>query len=453
MSAKTCRGWSAALGFAWLLVPCPGFAQAEPGAVPPPSAAAPSLTGPAIELPPEAAAPQASENHGGLQLGVSPDDEDSLLRGLAPQRMAQSRTVVGGYGQFDLEALRQGNNGRFNATANVRRIVLFVAHPITEDIRIYTEFEWENAVASPSFQGSAEVEQAFVQWRLAGDLLALRVGLVLVPMGIVNQWHEPPVFNGVERPMVDQLIIPSTWRELAAGFVGNWQQLLRYELYLSTTLNPMKMGEAGLPGATTLGSFAPAKAFAVMGRAEVEPWLGVIAGASFFLSNTGPNGDFFDAEMHREHLALPVLGYALDARMRRWGFEARAVWAQFFLPNSDALMNADKFDGSPILPLTSNVGAVPQRVQGGYVELAYNLFSLTKITHELLGFVRLEYYNSQASVPAGYVTDGFADVRELTMGLTYRPITQLVFKTDVQLRDRRTGFDELQYNLGFGYMF
>jgi hypothetical protein len=381
--------------------------------------------------------------------------DDTLLRGLEPQRMSQSGTVIGGYGQFGLNALRIGSDGRFGVHANVERVVLFVAHPITDDIRVYTEFEWENALACSSCAGSAEVEQAYVQWRLAGDLFALRVGLVLVPMGIINQWHEPPVFHGVERPKVDQLIIPTTWRELGVGFVGNWQQLLRYELYVTTTLNPMLLDQNGLGGATTLGSLAPARAVAVSGRAEVEPWLGVIAGASFFLSNIGPNGDYFDADHQRRHITLPVLGYALDARMRRAGFEARAVWAQFFLPNTDALLTAFDQGGSPLFPpgMMAGGGTVPERIQGGYFELAYNVLALTQLSHELLGFVRFEYYNTQAAVPAGYTANASLDVREITLGVTYRPITQLVFKTDLQLRDRQLGYDELQYNLGFGYMF
>jgi hypothetical protein len=440
----------------------PPGAAAQSGALAPGAAAAqaaPSGRGPAIDLPPEASSPPSEQ--GPIQLGVAATD-DTLLRGLEPQRMSQSRTVIGGYGQFGLNALRIGSDGRFDAHANVERVVLFVAHPITDDIRIYTEFEWENALAcAPSCLGSAEVEQAYVQWRLSGDLLALRTGLVLIPMGIINQWHEPPVFHGVERPMVDQLIIPTTWRELGVGFTGNWQQQLRYELYLTTTLNPLRtsstagLTENGIAGATGEGSLVRARAFAVTGRVEVEPWLGVIAGASFFLSNIGPNGDYFDAAQQRLHITLPVLGYALDARMRRAGFEARAVWAQFFLPNSDALLNAFDDHGNPLFPAGTmeGGGTLPERIQGGYLELAYNVFARTKLSHELLGFVRLEYYNTQASVPDGYSANAALDVRELTMGITYRPITQLVFKTDLQLRDRRLGLDELQYNLGFGYMF
>ena len=140
--------------------------------------------------------------------------------------MSQSGTVIGGYGQFGVNALRVGSDGRFLActrtvenawccSSRIRSRTTFASTPSSSG----------KTLACSSCLGSAEVEQAYVQWRLAGDLFALRIGLVLVPMGIINQWHEPPIFNGVERPMVDQLIIPDHLartrcrlrRQLAAG--------------------------------------------------------------------------------------------------------------------------------------------------------------------------------------------------------------------------------------------
>jgi hypothetical protein len=272
-------------------------------------------------------------------------------------------------------------------------------------------------------------------------------------MGIVNQWHEPPVFHGVERPAVDQVIIPSTWRELGAGFAGTIAELFRYELYLTTTLDPLRLGENGLAPSRSLGSFANARAVAVTGRAEVEPVLGVIAGASFFLSDLGANGTYYRRTGSERNLRLPLLGYALDARMRRWGFEARVVWSQFFFPNAGDLLAAYREDGSPLFLRDATVGTVPERIQGGYIELAYNIFQQLQLSHELLAFVRLETYDSQAAVPDSYKRNPALDIDELTAGLTYRPVTELVFKADFQLRDRRLGWDEFQYNLGFGYMF
>lgn len=433
--------------------PGPAATSGVPVSAPEPEPAAPS--GPIIELPPELATPTppaAATGGPSVSLGV-PSSDDSIDRGLMPQRMAQSNTVIGGYGQFNLNAVLPGNADEFNTRANVRRLVLFVAHPITDDIRVYTEFEWENAIACTGCNGSAEIEQAFVQWRLAGDAFMLRTGLVLVPMGIVNQWHEPPVFHGVDRPAVDQFIIPSTWRELGAGFAGTIAEMFRYELYLTTTLDPLRLSENGLGGSRSLGSLAQARAFAVSGRAEVEPVLGVIAGASFFLSDLGANGTYYRSTGKERDLRLPLLGYALDARMRRWGFEARAVWSQFFFPNASDLLAAYKQDGSPLFIREASVGTVPERIQGGYIEVAYNVFHPFQFSHELLAFVRLETYDTQAAVPDTYKRNPALDIDELTAGLTYRPVTQLVFKTDFQLRDRRLGWDELQYNLGFGYMF
>jgi hypothetical protein len=442
----------------------PVAAPAAAASVPPPLAAPvapasqssppPSAAGPTIELPPEEAGKPA-EPPPLVQFGTTVDREVALSRGLTPERLAAHTTVVGGYGQFVLESLRVGpdKDNDFNTLANLRRIVLFVAHPITDDIRVYSEFEWENALACDGCNGSAEVEQAFVEWNLLGDALALRAGLVLIPMGIINQWHEPPVFHGVERPEVDDFVIPTTWRELGLGITGKLAEIWHYELYLTTTPDPLRLESSGLQPALTLGSLARADAFAVSGRMEVEPILGVIGAVSFFASDLGPNGDYFNRNRTKRDLKLPLIGYSFDARMRRWGLEARLVWAQFFFPNAGDLMGALREDGSPLFPNVAETGAVPERIQGGYIEVAYDVFHELHLQHELLPFVRLETYDTQAKVPSGYRRDPALDVDVLTMGLTYRPIPQLAFKNDVQLRDRRYGLDELQVNFGFGYMF
>ena len=428
---------------------------AEPVPAAEPAPAAPAA-GPVIELPPEppaAAAPAQDEP--AIRLGTKVQDDDVLSRGLGPERMASHSTVIGGYGQFNLNSLRVGpdDENDFITRANLRRLVLFVAHPITDTIRVYSEFEWENALACDGCNGSAEVEQGFVEWQWLGDALALRAGLVLVPMGIINQWHEPPVFHGVDRPMVDTLIIPTTWRELALGFTGKLAEIWHYELYLTTTVDPLRLDSSGVSPALTFGSLARANAFAVTGRVEVEPVLGLIAGAAFFASDVGPNAEYYTRTGKERDLKLPLIGYALDARLRKFGIEARLVWSQFFFPNAGDLMRSYRQDGSPLFPNVDSTGPVAERIEGGYIELAYDVLHELHLGHELLPFVRLEMYDTQAGVPDGYDANEALDVQELTMGLSYRPIPQLVFKTDLQLRDRHYGLDEIQINGGLGYMF
>jgi hypothetical protein len=348
-----------------------------------------------------------------------------------------------------------GPDGPLSGQANVRRIVLFVGHQWTDRIRTTLELEWENAVACAACQGVAEVEQAFVDANLWGEALVLRAGLILVPMGIVNRAHEPPVFHGVDRPSFDQAIIPSTWREVGIGLTGRFKQRWRYEVYAMTGVDPARLGPDGFVGARAVGSLARADAMAGVGRVEVEPILGAVVGVAGYASDMGPNGDFFNELGRRLSLRLPLLGWAVDGRIRRWGLEARVVAAQFFLPQSGKLLEARRIDGSLIFPDPATTGPVPTRTEGGYVEVAYDLFRLfwRRTEQQLLPFVRAEYYNTQAAVPGGFRPVGRFNVQELTMGLSYRPIMQLVAKADVQLRDRRFGLDEYQIDFGFGWMF
>jgi hypothetical protein len=371
----------------------------------------------------------------------------------ASESTAGPSTVVGGYGQFNLTSRKLGPDADFQTRANLRRLVLFVSHTFTPEIDAYAELEWENAIACPSCQGSVEVEQAFIDWKLWGDALVLRAGLLLVPMGIINRWHEPPVFHGVERPNTDSRVIPTTWRELGLGVTGALVAPVRYELYFTTTLAPTGLGPEGLAGARTLGSLAPAEAFAVMGRVEVEPLIGLTAGAAFFASDLGENGEFFTASGRETDVAVPLFGYALDGRFRRYGIEARFELAQFFVPDADALMQTLRADGSPWFPNAERTGPVAERIEGGYVEVAYDVLSSLDTDHQLLPFVRLETYDTQAAVPDGYDANPELDVDEATMGVSYRPIPQLVFKGDVQLRDKRLGLDELLIDFGLGYVY
>src|SRR5262249_3958364 len=151
--------------------------------------------------------------------------------------------------------------------------------------------------------------------------LGLRAGVVLVPMGIINQWHEPPIFNGVERPAVDQVIIPTTWREGGLGIFGQPLEGVRYELYLVSGLDPTGFSAAaGIRGGRQSVSLATVNGLAVTGRVEVEPILGMVAGISGYFGNAGPNADLFDAAGHEVDPDIPVVGASADARIRREGF-------------------------------------------------------------------------------------------------------------------------------------
>src|SRR5438477_50729 len=85
---------------------------------------------------------------------------------------------------------------------------------------IEREIEVEHAVSASDKGGEVEVEFAYLDYLFSKSLRA-RAGLMLIPMGLVNELHEPPTFLGALRPDVEERLIPSTWRELGAGVYGD----------------------------------------------------------------------------------------------------------------------------------------------------------------------------------------------------------------------------------------
>ena len=120
------------------------------------------------------------------------------------------KTSLGGYGELHYEG---GNKDQFD----FHRYVLFVGHEFDENTRLFTEFELEHALAGDGKPGEVELEQAWVEFDLDQSSNA-RAGVFLIPVGILNETHEPPTFYGVERNRVEKNIIPSTWWEGGAGF-------------------------------------------------------------------------------------------------------------------------------------------------------------------------------------------------------------------------------------------
>ena len=127
-----------------------------------------------------------------------------------------------------------------DGSLDFHRFVLIFSHSFTPRIRFVAELEIEHAIVEGlEEKGAVELEQAYVDFLLARRV-NLRAGMLLVPIGIINERHEPPVFNGVERPFVDTLIIPSTWFEAGAGVHGELGTGLRYRAYVMAPLDATK---------------------------------------------------------------------------------------------------------------------------------------------------------------------------------------------------------------------
>jgi hypothetical protein len=414
-------------------------------------ATSPGAPPPAIELAPEDQGPPPKPPPI-LKLGTGATPDTALVRSLAEQRFrgaleSLAHTSVGGYGELMVTGLAPAGGAR-DWKADARRLVLFVAHSFTQDIRVYTELELEHVT-------QAEIEQAYVDWKVAGDYLGLRAGLVLVPMGIVNEVHEPPAFNGVQRPSVETAVIPSTWRAIGGGFFGHPIDPLRYELYAQAGLDPTHFTASGFGTATGTGEVGTAKAWALTARVEYEPILGLVLGASGYASDAGKNGSFYRKDGTAVTLAMPVLGYSLDARIRRAGLECKLLYTEWHMPDAGSLLYAykDQTGLETSLVVQNRADPPPTLLRGGYAEVGYDVLHPARLSHQLVPFVRFEAYDTQAAVPQGSTGDRQYDVREVTMGASYRPIREVVVKADYMRRRRQSGVDESQANFGIGFMY
>lgn len=378
------------------------------------------------------------------------EEPDLLLRGMRDQRFALAlHTPLGGYGELHYNgALGEDGGGDLD----LHRLVLFVAHQFSPELRFYGELEVEHALFGADAPGTFAVEQAFIDYELQGERLGLRAGVLLIPMGIINQWHEPPVFLSVERPAVDRRVIPSTWREGGIGIFGRPYDGLSYELYVVGGLNPLGFSASnGLRGGRQHVAEARANALAVTGRLEFEPMSGLIAGVSGYYGEAGQNiDDAFAPDGSELDLAVPILGLSADARMRRAGFELRAVVATFSIGNTAQLRSAIDADGEAI---GRDVGS---RLLGYYVEAGYDVLRLAGREQELVPFVRYEFADTLAAVKGRDRTeaDRAQAVRDLVFGVAYRPIPPVVFKGNVTLtKPDGSAEGTTLLALGVGFMF
>ena len=213
------------------------------------------------------------------------------------------------------------------------RFVLLITHRFSDRIRFVSELELEHALVEGLEEaGELELEQAYVDFLLSRRF-NVRAGMMLVPVGIINERHEPPIYYGVERPFVDTVIVPTTWFEVGAGVHGELGRGWRYRAYVMSPLNAREFSaEEGLRGGRQKGSDTNIGRPAVTGRLEYVGVRGLTVGASFW---TGRSGFEF-----RPRFDVPVKLGEADVRYSRDRLELRGQFAQVAISNAGLLNDA-----------------------------------------------------------------------------------------------------------------
>ncbi|MCY4598447.1 MAG: hypothetical protein OXF27_00800 [Acidobacteria bacterium] len=240
---------------------------------------------------------------------------------------ATSRTgPISGYMDFHVNDAQ-----RADPVLDFHRFVLLFTHSFSERIRFVSELELEHAVVSLETGGELELEQAYVDF-LISRTFNVRAGMLLAPVGVINERHEPPTFHGVERPFVETVIIPTTWFGAGAGVHGEFRGGFRYRAYAMETLDAARFSaENGLREGRQKGAESNARHVAGTGRLEYVGTPGLVLGASIWSGETGFAFPRVDTSV--------TLAEA-DGRFRVGEFTVRGLYAHAFLDGMGALNRA-----------------------------------------------------------------------------------------------------------------
>lgn len=347
---------------------------------------------------------------------------------------------IGGYGEMLYQNFaREREDGvRSGETDQIDllRAILYVGYKFGDRIHFNSEIEFEHA--STEGEGAVSVEFAYVDFSIAPEL-GIRGGMLLVPVGFLNELHEPPIFYGARRPEVETRILPSTWSENGVGLFGE-KGLFQYRVYAVAGLDAGGFSASGIREGRQGGSESKAADFGLTGRLDVSGLPGLLAGISFYTGNSGQG-----EEVRGQSLGARVSLFDLHAQYRGRGLYLRGLYGRGSVGDAALVNLANGLEGDR---------SVGKDQFGWYVEAAYDLMSLSPGGEGAIApYLRYEKLDTQQSVPAGYVDDPATERKIVTFGIDVKPIPRIVLKADYQRvrTGARTGVN--QFNLALGYLF
>ena len=359
--------------------------------------------------------------------------EQARALGLAPSAAATYRQAAGvsiaGYGEMLYENYASDRTTQFDFL----RAILYAGYRFSDKFLFNSEIEVEHAK-------EIFVEFAYVDY-LATENFGVRAGMLLIPMGLVNEFHEPTVFIGAERPVTEQSIIPSTWRENGGGvyFAG---ERVAARAYVVNGLNGSAFSSSGVRGGRQKGARAKAENLAITGRVDITPTPGVFFGASFYRGGSGQG----DVAIDEVNYPVTTSIFDLHGQAQVRGVDIRALYAQAQLDDTAELNQA--------LGLTGANG-VGETMRGGYVQAGYDVLSQVSEAGGvgLTPYIRYERVDTHAAVVAGFTRNPSRNNTYTTFGVELKPVAGIVVKADHMWVNNAAESGVNQFNLSVGYAF
>jgi len=358
-----------------------------------------------------------------------------------------ARLTIGGYAQIDYNQPISGDVNK-NGTLDVHRMVLLFGYKFNSRTQFITELEFEHV-------SEVFVEQAFLDYKI-NRFINFRGGLLLVPMGIINEYHEPTVFNGVERPEIDNIITPTTWREIGFGFTGHIPMAsLKYQLYLVNGFNgydkedgALISGSKGFRSARQKGAESYISTPNYSAKVEYYGFRGLNLGLatyagksqSYLYNNLDESSEAGIASADSSTVMLTMIG--VDAR---WNYKGIGIKGQMYYSN---IGNSDAYN-------TFTGKDLGSAMLGYYGELSYNVFRLmSKQKTELVPFIRYEHFNTHQKVEGSIVANDNYSKDFISAGLGWKITSGAVIKADMQWSRSKveTAYNKI-FNAGIGIQF
>ncbi len=350
------------------------------------------------------------------QVEATGDFVETLASSARPA--ADSR--IGGYGELHYNNLDAADPDRDEEQIDFHRFVLFFGHEFNDRTRFFSELEIEHSLAGDGAPGEVELEQAYIDHVLS-DNLSAQAGLFLLPLGILNETHEPTTFYGVERNDVENVIIPTTWWEAGAGLSGQYANDVSWQAAVHSGL--------AIP-------VAGSNAFRVRsGRQKVAEALASDAALTLRLKYTGVPGLELAGSLQYQSDPSQAGGDGLDSGTL---FTAHAIYQRGRF-GARGLYGRWDFDGDGV----EAAGADEQT--GWFVEPSYRF---------PVGNGDLGVYARYEDLDGARGADQFS---QWELGLNYWLHPDVVFKFDYRNRDHDraadAGRDFDGIDLGLGYRF
>ncbi len=392
----------------------------------------------------------------GPALAADPDELERRLNMLADEvdelkeqgeaGGVMDKVTVHGYGELHFNVPSDGRQTSFDN----HRFVLGIHARLADWIHLNVEIDYEHAAQELEFEfGYLDV--------LIHPAVNFRTGVVLIPVGFLNEYHEPPLFWTVERPLVHNRIIPTTWNGAGGGIFGTPFEGVSYRLYVVNSLQSIREADCdGGSGALNLGGdcgrfrassgirsgrrqpdVAIAEDLAVTGRVEfTKLFPGLQVGASFY---TGETTHDLISEGGRTTLIEGDIKY-------RWNwFEMNSTVAFTWIDDAAALNDfANMVDG-----------VIPDEILGWNIQFGIHVPQLIgwNTRQDIVPFFLYEEIDTHHSVPSGFMRDPSRDLDVYHFGVAYLPIPDVSLKGDFQIVDKGDGSSDRQVNFGVAYMY